>query len=71
MVIFDTAPTGHTLKLLHFPKTMEKGLEKFMTMKDKLQGVVQGVLNRFLNNSLWQELNLSKHSKALSKSLKI
>lgn len=40
MVIFDTAPTGHTLKLLNFPETMEKALGKFLGMRDKLQGVM-------------------------------
>lgn len=43
MVIFDTAPTGHTLKLLNFPATMEKALGKFLGMKEKLQGVMQQV----------------------------
>lgn len=43
LVIFDTAPTGHTLKLLNFPATMEKALGKFLGMRDKLQGVMSQV----------------------------
>lgn len=36
LVIFDTAPTGHTLKLLGYPAICQKLLEKVLSMKDKL-----------------------------------
>mmetsp|Transcript_65239 Transcript_65239/g.75872 ORF Transcript_65239/g.75872 Transcript_65239/m.75872 type:complete len:333 (+) Transcript_65239:31-1029(+) len=55
LVIFDTAPTGHTLRLLNFPTLLEKGLQKLMDIKTKLTSVFSSFASMFGSPQEFQE----------------
>lgn len=43
VIVFDTAPTGHTLRLLSFPTMLGKAFDKIMALKNRFSGVLSQV----------------------------
>lgn len=43
LIIFDTAPTGHTLRLLNFPNILDKGLQKLLELTEKFGGMLNSM----------------------------
>ena len=46
-VIFDTAPTGHTLKLLELPDLLDSWLGKILTLRQRLSSMMSGLKAMF------------------------
>ena len=45
VVVFDTAPTGHTLRFLSMPNLFVKGAGKVMQLKSHFGGLIEQVSN--------------------------
>ena len=65
-IVFDTAPTGHTLRLLNFPKLLELALEKLITLRQKFEGVI-GSMNSVFGNKEKLDNQYETASKRLQK----
>lgn len=44
LIIFDTAPTGHTLRFLQFPTVMEKALDKLSQLSKQFGGMINNLV---------------------------
>jgi arsenite/tail-anchored protein-transporting ATPase len=51
VVVFDTAPTGHTLRLLSFPTILEKAFTKIWELKDRFGGLIGQATALFNSNN--------------------
>jgi arsenite-transporting ATPase len=71
VVVFDTAPTGHTLRFLSVPMVLSKGLGQLMSMKDKVGGLLSGLMGGTDLGSMETKMDESKKAiEKLSKQFK-
>lgn len=59
VIVFDTAPTGHTLRFLSFPAIMEKALGKFSQLGGKFGGMFSQITS-MMGMSMDQDALFSK-----------
>ncbi|TFG12885.1 arsenic-transporting ATPase [Candidatus Thorarchaeota archaeon] len=63
-VVFDTAPTGHTLKLLELPDLLDSWLGKMLTLRQRLSSMMTGLKSMFggaeAEQSSWDMLQQTK-----------
>ncbi|KAK8794851.1 hypothetical protein WA158_003629 [Blastocystis sp. Blastoise] len=45
IVVFDTAPTGHTLRLIGFPSMLEKSFDTIGSLTDSFGGIINQVMS--------------------------
>ena len=63
-VVFDTAPTGHTLKLLELPDLLDSWLGKILTLRQRLGSMMAGLRSMFgggeREDTSWELLQIQK-----------
>uniref|UniRef100_A0A914C7F1 ATPase ASNA1 homolog n=1 Tax=Acrobeloides nanus TaxID=290746 RepID=A0A914C7F1_9BILA len=62
VIVFDTAPTGHTLRLLQFPTLLENALSKFISLQNQFMPMISQIggilgINDFSSDETSKKLN--------------
>jgi len=65
VVVFDTAPTGHTLRLLHFPTMIEKSLGQLFQLKSTVMPMFSQMAPMFGMNNITSQQAESKMEETL------
>ncbi|CAI5707283.1 hypothetical protein KXD40_007619 [Peronospora effusa] len=60
VIVFDTAPTGHTLRLLSFPTALDKAFDKILSLKNQFSGMFSQISSMLGGALPSQELLLGK-----------
>ena len=60
VIVFDTAPTGHTLRLLSFPTALDKAFDKILSLKNQFSGIFSQISTMLGGVLPSQELLLGK-----------
>jgi len=59
-VVVDTAPTGHTLRLLELPEVMDSMVGRMLSLRDRLSGLMDGVMGMFGDESGGDDADLDE-----------
>ena len=71
LLIFDTAPTGHTLRLLSLPEVMDSWLYKLISLPNKLNNLFGGFKSLFSSKDKKKTQDPQESLKQLQKRVKI
>jgi len=56
-VVVDTAPTGHTLRLLELPEMLDSMVGKLLTLRERLGGMLDGIADAFGEDDTEEDLD--------------